>query len=406
MTRSIAGICAVLLLALFAYTIYLATTSNQLVVPTNGVIGSSGVDDPAEGQAGLEALTARTGLQRWRAQSGPSPEAGQAVAPTKATPGDADTPPASAGVAQPRGMELTQEWLSQRNQQEEILQTPQFVQGVTSLPEAERNVFVQPQGRDWRSSRNGPILFGGGLYIFGVAALLAIFLAVRGRVPLKEGFSGRTVPRFNAVERANHWMTAGSFVLMALTGLIVLYGKSVIRPWLGAEAFADLTRGSVWVHMAMILPFTLGLLVMIGAWLWQNLPSRLDWQWLKHGGGFLSDRSKNPPARRFNAGQKLVFWAVILGGTALIVSGLTLMFPFLWAGYDGMQLAQTIHVVVALLMIGVIFGHIYIGTIGMVGAFDAMWSGRVDRNWAKEHHSLWYRRRFEEDTSGKNQPAE
>ncbi|MDN3719366.1 hypothetical protein QW131_09505 [Roseibium salinum] len=310
MTRSIAGICAVLLLALFAYTIYLATTSNQLVVPTNGVIGSSGVDDPAEGQAGLEALTARTGLQRWRAQSGPSPEAGQAVAPTKATPGDADTPPASAGVAQPRGMELTQEWLSQRNQQEEILQTPQFVQGVTSLPEAERNVFVQPQGRDWRSSRNGPILFGGGLYIFGVAALLAIFLAVRGRVPLKEGFSGRTVPRFNAVERANHWMTAGSFVLMALTGLIVLYGKSVIRPWLGAEAFADLTRGSVWVHMAMILPFTLGLLVMIGAWLWQNLPSRLDWQWLKHGGGFLSDRSKkirprggSTPARNSCSGR-------------------------------------------------------------------------------------------------------
>lgn len=406
MTRSIAGICAVLLLALFAYTIYLGATSNQLVVPTNGVIGSSGVDDPAEGQAGLETLTARTDLQRWRAQSGPSPEAGDAVASTKATPGDTETPPASADVAQPRGRELTQEWLSQRNHQEDILQTPQFVQGVTSLPGAERNVFVQPQGRDWRSSRNGPILFGGGLYIFGVAALLAIFLAVRGRVQIKEGFSGRTVPRFNAVERANHWMTAGSFVLMALTGLIVLYGKSVIRPWLGAEAFADLARGSVWVHMAMILPFTIGLLVMIGAWLWQNLPSRLDWQWLKHGGGFLSDRGENPPARKFNAGQKLVFWAVILGGTALIVSGLTLMFPFLWAGYDGMQLAQTIHVVVALLMIGVIFGHIYIGTIGMVGAFDAMWNGRVDRNWAKEHHSLWYRRRFEEDTSGKSQPAE
>lgn len=406
MTRSIAGICAVLLVALFAYTIYLAATSRELIVPTNGVIGSAGVDDPAKGEAGLEILAARSGLQAWRAQSGPAPDAGAPAAPTLGTPGDAEMPPASARVVQPQGQELIQQWLGQRAQQEDILKSPEFVEGVTSLPGPERDVFVQPQGRTWRSIHNGAIVFGGGLYMVGVAALLALFLTWRGRVPIKEGFSGRTVQRFSSLERANHWMTASSFVLMALTGLIILYGKHIIRPWLGAGAFGDLAVASVWVHMALILPFVLGLAVMIGAWLWQNLPSRLDWHWLKKGGGFISDHGENPPARRFNAGQKIVFWTVILGGLALVASGLTMMFPFLWAGYDGMQAAQSTHSVIAVLMIGVIFGHIYIGTIGMVGAFDAMWSGQVDRNWAREHHSLWYQKRFGEASPGENQPAE
>lgn len=406
MTRSIAAVCAALLAVLFIYTVYLAATSNQLIVPTNGVIGSSGVDDPAEGETGLAILSARTELQRWRAESGPSPQAEEAVAPTKSTPGDVDTPPSTSNVARPAGGELTRQWLDQASRQEGLLQPPTYVEGVTSLPRPERNVFVQPQGRTWRSAHNGPILFGGGLYMFGVALLLAIFLTVRGRVPIKEGFSGRSVPRFNAFERANHWMTASSFILMALTGLVLIYGRSVIRPWLGPDAFAELARGSVWVHMSMILPFALGIVVMIAVWLWQNLPSRLDWQWLKRGGGFLSDRSENPPAERFNAGQKLVFWSVTLGGIVLIASGLTLMFPFLWAGYGGMQWGQSIHSVAALLLIGVIFGHIYIGTIGMKGAFDAMWKGSVDRNWAKEHHSRWYRRCFEAESSGAGRPAE
>jgi Ni,Fe-hydrogenase I cytochrome b subunit len=105
----------------------------------------------------------------------------------------------------------------------------------------------------------------------------------------------------------------------------------------------------------------------------------------------LSETSENPPARRFNAGQKLVFWGVVLGGILLTLTGIMLMFPFYVSGYTGMQVAQIIHATVALLMIGLIIGHIYIGTIGMQGAFQAMWSGQVDRNWAKEHHSLWYR---------------
>jgi formate dehydrogenase subunit gamma len=116
----------------------------------------------------------------------------------------------------------------------------------------------------------------------------------------------------------------------------------------------------------------------------------------KQGGGFLHDNGENPPARKFNAGQKFVFWGVTVGGLLLLLaSGLSLMFPFYWLGYGGTQTAQIVHACLALRLIALIFGHIYIGTVGMEGAFDAMWSGRVDRNWAKEHHSLWYERKID-----------
>jgi formate dehydrogenase subunit gamma len=178
---------------------------------------------------------------------------------------------------------------------------------------------------------------------------------------------------------------------MALTGLIILYGDALLRPWLGANAYAELARTSAWLHVTFAVPFFIGVLVMIVLWIGQNIPERIDWQWLKRGGGFVSDRQENPPARKFNAGQKLVFWGVVLGGLFLTATGIGLMFPFFWSGYTGMQFAQAMHAAVGLLMIGLIIGHIYIGTVGMQGAFEAMWSGHVDRNWAKEHHSLWYR---------------
>ena len=144
--------------------------------------------------------------------------------------------------------------------------------------------------------------------------------------------------------------------------------------------------------MTFAVPFLCGVVVMIGLWTWENIPEWLDWVWLKRGGGFLSDSDESPPARKFNAGQKFVFWVVALGGLFLTATGVGLMFPFFWTGYTGMQVVLGLHAVAGLLMIGVIIGHVYIGTIGMRGAFDAMWSGRVDRNWAKEHHSLWYRK--------------
>lgn len=302
-----------------------------------------------------------------------------------------------------QGRELVQSWTGNAGDQSELLRPPGFIEGRTSLPAEISGVLVQPEGRTWRDLHNGPVVYGGSLYLLGILALLSVFLFVRGRVDVEKGFSGQTVTRFTAFERANHWLTAGSFVVLAITGLITLYGTTLIRPWLGATQYGSLSTANVWVHMSMILPFSIGLLVMIGIWSGQNLFSRVDWNWLKHGGGIIRADSETPPAEKFNAGQKLIFWSVITGGIVLVASGLGLMFPFLWTGYVGMQSAQLIHAAVALVMIGIIFGHIYIGTVGMRGAFDAMWTGKVDRNWASEHHSIWYRRMF---ASSRKEPAE
>jgi formate dehydrogenase subunit gamma len=264
------------------------------------------------------------------------------------------------------------------------------VRGTVNLPDPRAEVLQQPQGRDWRRLHNDQVTYGGGWVIFGFSLLLAAFLAVRGRIPVKEGFSGRKIERFNGFERANHWVAATSFLLIALTGLVLLYGQYFLKPWMGAGAYSWLAQANAYVHMAFMLPFMLAVLTMAVLWLRQNLPSKVDWEWLKQGGGFLSDEGPNPPARRFNAGQKLIFWAVMLGGGLLILSGIGLMLPFfLWLDIQAMQWLQIGHAALGLLMIAVIIGHIYIGTVGMEGAFDAMWSGEVDRHWAEEHHSLW-----------------
>jgi len=381
----IAGLVSALVMALLLIAVaVLAFRNGDLVVPTNGVTAGGPVDNPG-GLAELGELQERTREQAW---PGSVIREAQPQAP-------------QSGEFPPPGRELTESWLADRPTG--ILQEPQFKSGLATIPGDERGVLVQPQGRTWREFRNNELFYGGAIYVFGLSALIALFLAWRGRIGIAEGESGETVRRFTALERANHWMTATSFLLMALTGVVILYGISLIRPWLGADAFGDLAQFSAWAHTTLAVPFVLGVIVMAVLWTRENLLERTDWNWLKHFGGFLQKDGEHPPARRFNAGQKLVFWGVVLGGLALLVTGLFLLFPFYWAGYTGMQVAQSLHATFGLLMIGLIIGHIYIGTVGMQGAFEAMWSGRVDRNWAKEHHQLWY----DEIESGKDKaPAQ
>lgn len=287
------------------------------------------------------------------------------------------------------GQSIVREW--QENGDGGGIATPsQRVAGLTSLPYRETNVFEQPEGRVWRAQHNGPLRFGGGWLIFGVALALALFLFGRGRVMIAEGRSGDTVLRFNVIERANHWMTASAFITMALTGLVILYGKPVLLPLIGEYALGRLAWWSAWLHMSAAVPFVVGIVVMAILWMRENLLTRLDLEWLKRFGGFLNDDPNKPSARRFNAGQKLVFWFVLLGGFATLATAIPLMLPFQFLGYDGMQWAQLLHAAVGLGLVALILGHIYIGTVGMEGAIDAMWSGRVDRNWAREHHDLWY----------------
>ncbi|HEY0303252.1 MAG TPA: formate dehydrogenase subunit gamma, partial [Rhizomicrobium sp.] len=134
-------------------------------------------------------------------------------------------------------------------------------------------------------------------------------------------------------------------------------------------------------------PFTIGVVLIFLMWIGSNIPNGTDVEWVKRGGGIVGH--DHPPAGHFNAGQKMIYWIVVLGGGASAVTGYLLMFPFYGTEIAGMQLSQIIHSVVAMLFIAAMLGHIYIGTIGMEGAFEAMGEGTVDVNWAKEHHRLW-----------------
>ena len=373
------AIIALLAAICFIIVIVISFGPEKEIVPTASVSAQ-------QGAANADAiLQKRTELQRWRAGPGPSPAVEK---PAVAVP-EGDKLRFSKGAQNPN--ELVQSWLKNRPDNK-ILKAPQNVSGISSLPYTKAANFEQPGGRDWRRVHNDQVRYGGGWLIFGVLLALALFLVFRGRIPLAEGYSGERIEQFSATERANHWMTATSFILMAITGLIVLYGKPLFLPLIGGDATGSLARWSAWLHMVFAVPFVLGILVMIALWLRQNLPDRYDWPWIKRFGGFLNDSGDNPPAGRFNTGQKLVFWGVVLGGLALLASGIMLMFPFYFAGYDGMQWAQIGHASIALLLIVLIFGHIYIGTVGMEDAFEAMWSGKVDRNWLKEHHSVWLRK--------------
>lgn len=264
------------------------------------------------------------------------------------------------------------------------------VAGRVSIPDAKSGILIQPQGREWRETLEGPVKSVGGWLLVLTVVGLAAFLAIRGRIRIEGGPSGRTIERFKGVERFAHWLTAICFIILGLSGLNLSFGKSLLLPMMGPEAFTALSSFGKLAHNFLSFPFVLGVLLMAVMWIGHNIPNAVDVEWFRQGGG-LTKKGVHPPAGKFNGGQKIIFWSVVIGSIVLAVSGYILMFPFSVTDIAGMQLAQLVHAVAGIVMVAVILGHIYIGTIGMEGAFDAMGSGQVDVNWAREHHSLWVR---------------
>jgi formate dehydrogenase subunit gamma len=290
-------------------------------------------------------------------------------------------PPAAA--QQPTQVNPT----AQSVKEKELLKELQRIQGRSTLPDTRTGVLEQPEGRNWRQFHQVTLRWIGAIAILGMLALLVLFYLIRGMVKIENGRSGRTLVRFNAFERFVHWMTAASFVVLALSGLNITFGKELLTPLIGPVAFADLSQWAKYAHNYLSFPFTLGVALMFLMWLAWNFPTPTDFRWIAQGGGIVG--SKHPPARRFNAGQKVIYWVVVLGGGAAAITGYLLMFPFYATDIAGMQLAQMVHAIVGLLFIAIMLAHIYIGTIGMQGAFEAMGRGEVDVNWARQHHSLW-----------------
>jgi formate dehydrogenase subunit gamma len=281
--------------------------------------------------------------------------------------------------------------------------------GMVSIPDKRSGVMIQSAGEGWRAARNGPLSTYGAWLLGATLVVLLAFFLLRGRIRIEGGFSGRLVERFNNLERFCHWLTASSFIVLGLTGLNMLYGRYVVKPLIGGEAFSTFALLGKYAHDFMGFAFIAGVVLTLVIWVRDNIPNRTDFVWIAKGGGLLR-RGVHPPSRRFNAGQKIIFWLVIVAGGSLSYTGLSLMFPFTFQPFSGtfaalnlvgfdlptalspveeMQLTQLWHAILSLVMIAVILAHIYIGTLGMEGAFDAMGTGYVDENWAREHHSVW-----------------
>jgi formate dehydrogenase subunit gamma len=288
-------------------------------------------------------------------------------------------------------------------QEEKLLQQLNRIQGRGSIPDVKSYTIEQPAGRDWRHFHEVTLRWIGAIAIVGILGVLVVFYLVRGMVRLESGRLGMTIVRFNAAERFVHWMTATCFIVLALSGLNVTFGKPLLLPLMSPEAFTAWSEWAKYAHNYLSFPFTLGVVLIFLMWIGGNLPNRVDLEWLKRGGGIVGH--DHPPAERFNAGQKLIYWIVVLGGAAIAVSGYMLIFPFYGTDIETMQSAEMAHAIIAMLFIAAMLGHIYIGTIGMEGAFEAMGQGTVDVNWAKEHHSLWLEEERRSASASRSQPV-
>jgi formate dehydrogenase subunit gamma len=261
------------------------------------------------------------------------------------------------------------------------------VSGRISIPDARAGNLIQPAGADFRAFHEKTLFRIGAIAILGMLALLGLFYAVRGRVRIEGGPSGQTIVRFDWLGRFVHWLTATSFLALGLSGLNLVFGKTILLPIIGGNAFSALSQAGKFVHNYVSFAFALGVILMFVLWVKDNMPALRDIQWFAQGGGLFG--SGHPDAGRFNAGQKLMFWSTVIGGAALSVSGYIMMFRPEAVAISGFQLATIVHGVTGLVLVAIIAAHIYIGSVGMEGAFDAMGNGKVDLNWAKSHHNLW-----------------
>jgi formate dehydrogenase subunit gamma len=268
-----------------------------------------------------------------------------------------------------------------------LLQEFPRITGRIDIPDQRAAVLVQPAGRIFQRFHEVFLNWFGVVVLVGTLALLAIAYLVLGPLRITAGRSGIRILRFTSFERFAHWLNATAFVILALTGLNITFGRFVLMPLIGPDNFGAVSQIAKYVHNFTSFALVIGMILIVALWIRDNVPRRVDLVWLKEGGGFI--KSKHPPAGRFNAGEKMVFWLALAAALAVIASGFLLLFPFYVTNIFGMQIAQAIHAIVALLFVALILGHIYIGTIGMNGAFEAMGQGTVDLNWAKEHHSLW-----------------
>jgi formate dehydrogenase subunit gamma len=353
--------------------------------------------------AGALILGAALALPLVASGQAPASPPGPTTAPTK----DAGNVPVAPQVAAPKpaaGSTAVPGW-NNPPAWDSASERPQYA----SVPGVDTNRLIQGAGREWREFRNGPLTRLGGWMLVGVLAIILILYLWKGTIRLHGAPTGRLIERFNTVERVSHWTVAISFVFLALSGIVILWGKHIILPWLGYTGFSWLTVMSKNIHNFVGPLFIFSIVVMFLIYVKDNFFAPGDGAWLARAGGMLSGNEM--PSGRFNAGEKLWFWlGLVILGTVISVTGLILDFPNWNQGRGLMQQANVIHAIAAVFFIALGLGHAYMGTLMVGGAWRAMKDGYVDETWAKEHHALWYEdvkagKRSEKIMTGAAQPA-
>ena len=264
-------------------------------------------------------------------------------------------------------------------------------QMVSELPEG---AVMTTTGQHWRKFREDYIRKYAGWFPLGVIGILLLYHLIKGKMRIPGGYSGNTLPRFNINQRVAHWFMASVFIILSITGLIILLGRPLIVPVLGKEVNSVLTSASMQGHNLFGPLFILALLWMFFKFVRGNFFQIVDLKWILKLGGLFGGHVSSS---QFNFGEKTWFWMVVLVGILMSVTGILLLFPWLVEDLRWLQLSTILHAGGAILLISVLFGHIYVGTVGMEGSLDSMLKGQVDENWAKAHHDLWY-----EEVTGKS----
>jgi formate dehydrogenase subunit gamma len=269
------------------------------------------------------------------------------------------------------------------------------IPAYSSTPQQGHTKLIVNSAENWREIRNGLIARISPWIILLALAGMGIFYLYVGQEKMGRPRSGIKIERFTFGDRILHWYTALMFIIMAVTGLSLLLGRIILLPVFGHTAFSWYLQASKVMHNYCGPLLLIGVFGEIILWARFNIPKKIDLQWFKSMGGMIGHGAK-PHVEKINGGEKAWFWAVFFFGGIVGVTGVLLDFPIWGQTRLAMQVSHVIHAVVGVLFITVSFGHIYMGTIGVEGAFEGMWTGFVDSVWAQEQHDLWYKEKMRE----------
>ena len=265
------------------------------------------------------------------------------------------------------------------------------ITGLSQVKGPNASTLINVGGQEWREWRVSKLIPYSMYAIGGALLVIALFRLIRGKIKIKAGRSGKKIKRFTDFQRFVHWSVAILFVILGITGVILTLGRYGLLPLVGKEAFGVIASYGKLLHNYLGPVFSVMLVVMLFTFIKGNFFNWTDIKWFAKGGGLVG---KHASAGRYNGGEKAWYWIAALVGAVVIVSGLILNFPtlipVLGISRENFELAQLLHAVGSIGLFVVSFGHIYMGTIAMEGAFEAMQTGKCDSNWAKEHHDLWY----------------